>query len=188
MQGERRKAEEIETAEWLKNLLSGGDTRYWGRIFEKYKRPVFARCFGMLQNEEDARDLTSEVFIRAFENIRQYDLKRPFFPWLYRIATNLCIDFIRRNVRVRAAQEKDVENITDENGPDTRTDNEALREKIKTAIEKMKSPQKMCFCLFYLHEKSYNDIVQITGYTLDEVRSHIQNGRRKFKLAFERRV
>jgi RNA polymerase sigma factor (sigma-70 family) len=188
LQGERHKAEEIETAEWLKGLLSNGDTRYWGRIFEKYKRPVFARCFSMLQNGEDARDLTSDVFIRAFENIRQYDMKRPFFPWLYRIATNLCIDFIRRNDRVRAMQEKDVENLSDENGPDTLLDNETLKEKIKTAIEKMKSPQKLCFCLFYLQEKSYDEIVQLTGYNHDEVRSHIQNGRRKFKLAFERQV
>jgi RNA polymerase sigma-70 factor (ECF subfamily) len=44
----------------------------------------------------------------------------------------------------------------------------------------------MCFCLFYMHQKSYNEIVKITGYSYNEVRSHIQNGRRKFKLAVER--
>ena len=182
----RQKAEEAEVAEWLKGLLSSGNNRYWGLIFEKYKKPIFTRCRGMLQNEEDARDMTSDIFIKAYENIRQYDMKRPFFPWLYRIATNLCIDFIRKNVRTRVMHDKNLENLKDENDCDGRGENDALRSKVKTTIEKMKRSQKLCFCLFYLHQKSYDEIVKLTGYTYDEVRSHIQNGRRNFKLAFER--
>lgn len=182
----RQKADDAEVVEWLKSYLSSGDNEYWGRIFEKYKKPIFVQCQRMLRNEEDARDLTSDIFIKAFENIRLYDQNRPFFPWLYRIATNLCIDFIRRNYRVRFMQDKEWENLEDEGVCDSGEGNETIKNKIKAAIDRMKTPQRLCFCLFYLQQKSYIDIVKLTGYTYDEVRSHIQNGRRKFKLAVER--
>jgi RNA polymerase sigma-70 factor (ECF subfamily) len=182
----RQKADEAQVVEWLKSYLSSGNTQYWGRIFEKYKKPIFVQCHRMLKNEEDARDLTSDIFIKAFESIHRYDLNRPFFPWLYRIATNLCIDFIRRNYRVRSMQDKELENLRGEDDDNSGEENDTPRQKVKTAIDKMKRPQKLCFCLFYLHQKSYEDIVKLTGYSYDEVRSHIQNGRRKFKLVIER--
>jgi RNA polymerase sigma factor (sigma-70 family) len=187
LQVERQKADEAEVAGWLKNLLSSGDVQYWGRVYEKYKKPVFIRCHRMLQNEEDAKDLTSDAFIKALENIHMYDLKRPFLPWLHRIASNLCVDFIRKNFRTRFMKGTDWENVRDETDPALGGEgDEALRIKVGKAVEKLKRPQKLCFCLFYLHQKSYDEIGRLTGYTYDEVRSHIQNGRRKFKMAFER--
>jgi RNA polymerase sigma factor (sigma-70 family) len=65
-------------------------------------------------------------------------------------------------------------------------DREQLRDKIRQAIRILKRPQRRCFCLFYIQQKSYQEIAEITGYSYDAVRSHIQNGRRKFKLIMKR--
>jgi RNA polymerase sigma-70 factor (ECF subfamily) len=181
----KRNAVDSEIKVQIRQILASGDTRQWGEVFEKYKKPVFAICLRMLENEEDARDITSDAFIRAFENIRKYDLDRPFFPWLCRVAANLCIDYIRKKQRLQFTQVEDWSNIRNEedSAPDRKSGQEAL---MNRAIEKLKGPQKLCFCLFYIHDKSYDDITRFTGYSYNEVRSHIQNGRRKFKLEMEK--
>ena len=183
MRDERQKADETEVAGWLKKVLVDGDAQSWGRIYERYKRPLFALCHRMLRNEEDAKDLTSDAFMKAFENIRTYDMNRPFYPWLHRIASNLCIDVIRKNGRVRSATDRKLETFKSDEDPVDEEESRRLRLKVKKAIDNLKRPQRICFCLFYLQEKSYEEIVQITRLSYDEVRSHIQNGRRKFKLA-----
>jgi RNA polymerase sigma factor (sigma-70 family) len=184
--GERLKSSEAEVTEWIKNYISSGNNEFWGHVFEKYKKTIFIQCLKILGNEEDAKDLTSDVFIKALENIHTYELDRPLMPWLCRIAKNLCIDHIRRKHRIQFMQTEDFENIKSDEDTTDNEDSNVLRQKIKRTIDGLKRPQRMCFCLFYLHQKSYDEIVRLTGYTYDEVRSHIQNGRRKFKLILER--
>jgi RNA polymerase sigma-70 factor, ECF subfamily len=145
------------------------------------------RCHGLLRNDADAEDVTSDAFMKAFENLRAYDRTRPFYPWLHRIATNVCIDFIRKNGRVRFAADREWETFTNEENSVDEEEIRRIQMKVKKAIEKLKRPQRICFCLFYLHDKSYDEIAEITRLSYDEVRSHIQNGRRKFRLAVESR-
>jgi RNA polymerase sigma-70 factor (ECF subfamily) len=185
LRDERQKADETEVAEWLRRILSDGDAQFWGRIFEKYRRPIYVLCHRMLRNDEDAKDVTSDAFMKAFENLRTYDVARPFFPWLYRIAANLCIDFIRKNGRIRFTADREWENFKNEEDSGDEEESRRIQMKVKKAIDKLKRPQRICFCLFYLHDKSYDEIADITRLSYDEVRSHIQNGRRKFKLAVE---
>jgi RNA polymerase sigma factor (sigma-70 family) len=174
-------SEAIEIAGWIDAVLAGGDTRPWGRVYERFKKPVFSLCFRMLGNTEDARDTTSEAFIRALENLDQYDRNRPFFPWLSRIVRNLCIDRIRRDGRIRFVQLDDWDGIGGGGNADDGGD-DGLAGEIREAIDRLKPPQKLCFSLFYLHDKPYDEIVRVTGYTYDQVRSYIQNGRRKLRL------
>jgi RNA polymerase sigma factor (sigma-70 family) len=185
LRDERQKADETEVAEWLRRILSDGDAQFWGRIFEKYRRPIYVLCHRMLRNDEDAKDVTSDAFMKAFENLRTYDVARPFFPWLYRIAANLCIDFIRKTGRIRLTADREWENFKNEEDSVDEEESRKIQMKVKKAIDKLKRPQRICFCLFYLHDKSYDEIADITRLSYDEVRSHIQNGRRKFKLAVE---
>jgi RNA polymerase sigma-70 factor, ECF subfamily len=181
----RTLAPEKEVTIWIAEITRNGDVRDWGRIFERFKKPVFSMCFRLLGNEEDARDATSDAFIKALENLDQYDRSRPFFPWLCRIVRNLCIDRIRRDQRVRFVRPADWEGIGAVEDPADGDADHGVNEGIRKAIDRLKPAQRMCFCLFYLHEKSYDDIVRLTGYTRNQVRSHIQNGRRKLRLELE---
>jgi RNA polymerase sigma factor (sigma-70 family) len=182
---ETRKIVDTEVRKWLDHYLSTGDKRVWGRVFEAYKLQIFNTCRSMLRNDEDARDLTSDTFMKAMEKIQSYDRNRPFFPWLLRLAKNLCIDHIRKSGRIRLERLEDWEKIGGESIPEAEETDPSRIGRIRKAILGLKRPQKICFCLFYMHEKSYQDISEITGYTYDEVRSHIQNGRRNFKLLME---
>ncbi len=180
------KESDAEVIDWIVIYLKTGDKHYWGQIFEKYQRKIYARCFSIVNNSEDAKDLTIEAFMKAFENISKFDLKRSFFSWLYQIATNLCIDHIRRKKILQFTPIED--NLVIDNPENITADIERkeLGNKIKKTLEKLKGPQRRCFCLFYIQKKSYQEISEFTGYTSNEVRSFIQNGRRNFRAIIEK--
>ena len=79
----------------IKEVLKG-DREAFADIVNLYKDKVFLICFRMLGNTHEAEDLTQEAFLRAYVNIDRYNLNRKFSTWLYRIATNLCIDRLRK--------------------------------------------------------------------------------------------
>ncbi|MBN1996737.1 hypothetical protein JW935_04235, partial [candidate division KSB1 bacterium] len=86
---------------WIKKYLETQDTHYWGLLYEKYKKQVFFKCYGILKSHVEASDLSVEAFIKAFENLFSFNQSKPFLPWLLQIATHLCIDTIRRKSRIR---------------------------------------------------------------------------------------
>ncbi|MFQ5652297.1 MAG: RNA polymerase sigma factor [bacterium] len=140
----------------------------------------------MVKNTEEAKDLAGETFIRVFNQIEKFRLDAPFSPWLKRIATNLCIDHLRKRSRFRHQVIEEHQGAThpDMNGELVNQNN--LRKKILHVLKGLKPAQRRCFCLFYLHDLSYREITKLTGYSFDQVRSHIQNGRRKFKILMEK--
>lgn len=170
---------------WIRAYFQSGDSEYWGRIFEKYKKRIFLRCLTLLQDNEDASDLTSETFIKAHENIQKYDMKRPFFPWLQQIATNLCIDLLRRKTIIQFTQTDEKIEFHSAEDVTKKVENRELGDTILKALKSLKNHQKRCFCLFYIHRKSYKEIAELTGYSYNDVRSYIQNGKRKFKLVMQ---
>jgi RNA polymerase sigma factor (sigma-70 family) len=182
----RLKSDEAEVADLVNNFITSGDKKYWGMIFEKYKRNIYIQCYKILNNEEEAKDLTVDVFMRALDKFDMYDSHRLILPWLYSIAKHLCIDHIRKKQRFHFTQIAEEEITEIEEDPPDEEDPEQIKTRIRTAIDKLKRPQRTCFCLFYMQEKSYDEIAKLTGYSYNQVRSHIQNGRRKFKLILDR--
>jgi RNA polymerase sigma-70 factor (ECF subfamily) len=168
----------------IQQYLETGNNRFLAMLYERYKQRIFGRCMKMVRNVEEAKDLTSETFMRAFGHLSDFDITRPFYPWLSRIATNLCIDHLRKQSRQRFEQLGEHHARTQVEQEDNE-DQERLAHKILNAIQKLKQPQRRCFCLFYIHHLSYKEISKITGLTYDQVRSHIQNGRRRFRILME---
>ena len=79
----------------IKQVIKG-DQNAFGEIVEIYKDKVFQIAFRMLGNRHEAEDIAQEAFIRAYINIESFNINLKFSTWLYRIATNLCIDRIRK--------------------------------------------------------------------------------------------
>jgi RNA polymerase sigma-70 factor (ECF subfamily) len=138
----------------------------------------------MVRSIEESKDLTSEVFIKAFENIDRFDTARPFRPWINQIATNLCIDHIRRK-HIIHFQHLDLAAVQRSDNKADCLENAARLEKIKISIGKLNRDQKRCFILFYVQNRTYHEISEITGFSANKVRSFIQNGRRNFKKLWQ---
>lgn len=76
-------------------LVKRGHRDAYGVIVKTYMKTAYYIVLGFVHNHQDALDLSQEAFIRAFRNIKSFDLKKPFFPWFYQIIRNLCLDHLR---------------------------------------------------------------------------------------------
>lgn len=88
-----------ESDENLVKLTQNGDKRAFQTLMERHQRRIFNLCFGMVKNSADASDLVQEAFIKAYRNIGKFRGQSAFYTWLYRIAKNVSIDFLRKAKR-----------------------------------------------------------------------------------------
>jgi RNA polymerase sigma-70 factor (ECF subfamily) len=110
-----------------------------------------------------------------------------FKSWLYVSARNSSLMFLRAN---KMSQElKDDDNLYDDGDQrlDEKLEQDELLERLTMVFEELKQEQRICIQLFYLQKKSYEEVSQITQYSMKEVKSHLQNGRRNLKLLLEKR-
>ena len=84
-----------------------GEREAFDLLVERYQRRVFSVCFGMVRNPDDAMDLVQESFVKAYRNLDRFAGQSSFYTWLYRIATNVCIDFLRKAKRQRTVDYDD---------------------------------------------------------------------------------
>lgn len=98
------KVERIGTMDALVNKrirqVLKGDQNAYADIVNLYQHKLYQICYRMLGNKQEAEDIAQEAFVRAYINLHSYDQKRKFSTWIYRIATNLCIDRIRKRSRI----------------------------------------------------------------------------------------
>ena len=182
---QKREAPRPEETVWIEQYLSTTDTSYLGRLYEKYKKSTFLRCLEIVKDREAAQDLTSEVFIRVFDKIRTFKTGVPFAPWLSRITVNLCIDYLRRQSYRRFRLIQEGEDFVAPQEPAAFESGSETPARLLAALKALNPKQRRCFCLFYVHGLSYKEIAELTGYSKDQVRSYIQNGRRNFKIFWE---
>jgi len=135
-----------------------------------------------LKDPEEAKDAVQQVFLKAITELHKYKVDY-FKSWLYMVAKNHCLMKLRDkgkhpveiNERIMATPDE-AENKTSYLEKDIELTN------LATALQQLNTEQQECLTLFYLAKKSYGEIVVQTGYTLLQVKSHIQNGKRNLKI------
>lgn len=162
------------------------DNRYLGELFERYIRFVFLVCMKYLRNDELAKDMTMQVFEKLTADLHKFEI-RNFKSWLHVTTRNACLMHIRshNNVSVQSIHDKkDAENFV-ENLPDLHHDENELSEMrldhLEKAMTSLCTEQRQCIDLFYIKDKSYKEVTDLTGFTMNEVKSHLQNGKRNLK-------
>jgi RNA polymerase sigma-70 factor (ECF subfamily) len=139
-----------------------------------------------LKNEELSKDMAMQVFEKLTEDLRRFEVKN-FKSWLHVVVKNACFMQLRSdkhlidvslNFENDAIKNMEIKHELHPNGIDN---NEIRLEQLEKAMHALDADQKQCIELFYLKEKSYKDVADITGYTLNQVKSHIQNGKRNLK-------
>jgi RNA polymerase sigma-70 factor (ECF subfamily) len=165
----------------LKKYQSDLNKEWLGILLQRYTLLLLGVCMKYLKNEEEAKDAVQQIFLKALNELEKYQVDYPK-SWLYKIACNHCLMKIRdRKSTIELDQQDEKLFITD-------TDKEYIAEKeinlnlLEEALEELNQEQKSCITLFYHHKKSYQQISDITGYSLLKVKSNIQNGKRNLKL------
>ena len=164
------------------------DTVYVGELFERYTDLAFLVSMKYLKDKEEAKDVTMQVFERLIKDLKKYEV-RSFKYWLHTVVKNQCLANLDKQQRKREKnedyRESEMAIMELEPGPSLlgETTPEELRlGRLEEAIKNLKNDQKTCIELFFLQQKSYKEITEMTGFSLLQVKSHIQNGKRNLKI------
>ncbi|MDN3019854.1 RNA polymerase sigma factor SigW [Neobacillus drentensis] len=169
----------------IKQVIKG-DQDAFGEIVEIYKNSVYQLCFRMLGNKHEAEDVAQEAFIRAYVNIKSFNQDLKFSTWLFRIATNLCIDRMRKkkpdyylDAEVAGTEGLTMYSQIPSNTPLPEKELESLelQETVQKEILKLPEKYRSAIVLKYVEELSLNEISEILDLPLGTVKTRIHRGR-----------
>lgn len=170
----------------LLEYRSTGNLKVLGKIYERYMPLVYGLCLKYFKDEERSKDAVMQIFEELVKKLKVHEVSN-FKSWLYTLSRNHCL------MSIRSASKHEFvpieENIM-ENEAFVHLDIDETRESklhvMEKCIEKLPSEQKDTISLFYLDQKCYKEVSDITGYDLNKVKSYIQNGKRNLKICIEK--
>ncbi|MCZ0756907.1 RNA polymerase sigma factor SigW [Anoxybacillus sp. J5B_2022] len=166
--------------------IQKGDQNAYAEIVELYKDKVYRICYRMLGNRHEAEDAAQEAFIRAYVNIDTYNPTMKFSSWLYRIATNLSIDKLRKKKPDVYLDEEvsGTEGLTmysqlpaTDASPEDTVESLELQETVQKAIEKLPEKYRSVIVLKYMEDLSLQEISEILDLPIGTVKTRIHRGR-----------
>jgi RNA polymerase sigma-70 factor (ECF subfamily) len=169
------------TDEELVVLSTAGDTDSFNQLVVRWERPIFALAYRVLGREEDARDVCQETFLRAFRALKGFKGQAKFSSWLYRIALNLCRDWIRRERRSAVVTSLDAETEPEPvSGPvetaEERTVRRDLGRVLTRAMTALSEEQRTTIVLKEYHGLTFQEISDLQGCPLSTVKTRLYQG------------
>jgi RNA polymerase sigma-70 factor (ECF subfamily) len=164
--------------ERLVSDFKSGDEQAFDKLYDKYHVPIYSICYRYTRNEDDALDLTQEIFIKVYRNLREFRMQSKFFTWLYRVAVNTCISFKRRercSGKLSAAESR------------TLPLGERVRLKIAIddALAELPGRQRMAFILRYYEGHTFEEIGKMMGITAGAAKANHHHAIRKLRHSLE---
>jgi RNA polymerase sigma-70 factor (ECF subfamily) len=155
-------------------------------IINSYKARIFSYVFRTIRNYHDAEEITFDAFVKCFKSLKSYDRKRPFATWLYTIAHNLTIDFLRKNKKhYERLDDRPIEEleIADKKSgqPQTDFENQEKLNKIEQALTQIAPIDREIVLLFHKEEKSYEEISEILNVPVSTIKTRLHRARLKLR-------
>lgn len=176
----------LSNEELFERYKNGHDATYFHELYRRYIPMLYGLCLKYLNNENDAQDAVMDLFESLNGKISNYTITN-FHSWLYTVAKNHCLLKLRKNKQTFF---EDINESVMENSDLFTLLDEEKSEEEKSALEycmtELGVEQRTSIEYFYYENKSYADIVSLTGYTLEKVKSYIQNGKRNLKNCIQR--
>lgn len=185
---------------FLKNILSSqsdqdlveqykstGHLNILGDLYQRYMDLVYGVCLKYFKDPEEAKDAVINIFEELVIKLTKYEVNN-FKSWLYQVAKNYCLMKIRSKKSHSVNVDIDVMHLPENNHLEKVTEKEDQLNSMENCIEQLPTDQKQAIQLFYLKEKCYKEIAEMTENEISKVRSFIQNGRRNLKICMEKQA
>ncbi len=169
----------------LLRKAKNGDRDAFGELFRKYEKRVFRVARRMCGSDDEAWDITQDAFIRAMQAMGRYDTQYRFFTWIYRITTNLAINYSKKKMRRREvhfdeAYSAEGQQTIEDNVAD-RASGEQLARSVSKAVEKLTPALRAVFVLRVDQQLSYSEIAESLDIALGTVMSRLNRARIKIR-------
>jgi RNA polymerase sigma-70 factor (ECF subfamily) len=161
----------------------GGDADSFNQLILRWERPIYALAYRVIGREEDARDVCQETFLRAFRALGGFRGQAKFSSWLYRIALNLCRDWVRRERRaptVQAPDDMDILDLASTRGPSESIEDLVARKDLARTVERamahLPDEQRTAIILKEYHGLTFQEIADLLGCPLSTVKTRLYQG------------
>ena len=152
----------------IKEILAG-DTDKYRFLLERYQPGLVRHCFTMLNDYETANDITQEASIKAFLQLKNYNTNYRFSTWLYKIATNLCLDYLKKRRHISIDDIPEV--ISESLSPQEQAIKKESEREIHQAVRRLSLKYQTVISLYYWQEQSYEEIAEIMNIPIGTVRT-----------------
>lgn len=180
----------LEDTKLIKNLVRRsreGDSQSMGLLYEQFKGRMFSLAYRYTYNAAAAEDLLQDIFIRVFTHIETLDKDEAFAGWMYRIAVNTCLSYLRSNKKV-LQQAVPLSSIEYTVGEDTQNVSEKMLEKpLEEAIQSLPTKLKSVFLLHDVQGYKHREIAQMLGCTVGTSKSQLFKARMKIRSKIEKK-
>jgi len=177
----RKTYQSLSDAELVKMYKDKSSSAIIGELYTRYGHLVMGTSMKYLKNKANAEDLTMQVFEQLPKKISSHNIQR-FKSWLYMVTKNECLMLLRKKGHLTTEIMKELESS---NELHLKEEKEVQLNLLEQAITKLKDEQRQCIELFYLEQKSYQEIVSELKMDIKKVKSAIQNGKRNLKINLE---
>ncbi len=169
----------------LIDLVLCGNTKAFEQLLRRYQKLVYNLLFQMVRSHEIAADLTQDSFLKAFKSLRTFRRGANFKPWILRIATNSCLNYVRDNKQVSSLDamleaEPALEPVSSVD-VEREVELKISQQELFAALEQLSSRQRNIFVLRYQNDLSYDDIADISGESVSTVKSMLFRIRDKLR-------
>lgn len=179
--------------ELVADFKATGNSIVVGELFRRYKHLVLGVCRKYLKDDDESQDVQMQIFEKLLTDLHKHEIDQ-FKAWLYMVTRNTCLMYLRSLKSKKAGQaemqkvlEQDMEIESSLHLSDEGSNNRML-DLMEQMLEQLQETQKICVDMFYLKKKTYKEIHEATGYSMNEVKSYIQNGKRSLKLLMDRQL
>ena len=160
-----------------------GDADSFNELIRRWERPIYALAYRVIGREEDARDVCQETFLRAFRALKGFRGQAKFSSWLYRIALNLCRDWVRRERRtpvVQAPEGIDLMDLAAVGAPTESIEDLVARKDLTRTVERamalLPEEQRTAIILKEYHGLTFQEIAELIGCPLSTVKTRLYQG------------
>lgn len=183
-----KKKSGLSDEELIRSYQSSGDKAFVGELYIRYAHLMYGVCLKYYRDREQARDAVLQIFEKLFEALNKNSPEN-VKTWLMFVARNYCISDLRKQQVNDNREERyaaDEEAAYEEQDMELVLSKEQRLKRLEDAVSALGEEQRLCIELFYLKDKSYKEISDMTGMSEKQVKSHIQNGKRNLKLILEK--
>lgn len=174
--------------ELLQRFYADGNNEWLGILLQRYTMLLFGVCMKYLKNEEEAKDAVQQVFLKAINELQKYRVSY-IKSWLYMVAKNHCLMKLReKGKHTLEINEQVLPGAEDGINIQEIKDKDKTLDSLSRALSELSREQQLCVTLFYLEKKSYQEVSDETGFSMLQVKSYIQNGKRNLKIMIERKL
>ncbi len=175
---------DIRSDEGLVDDFLHGDETAFTKLVKRHKQRVIQLVSRLTDNHEEIKDISQEIFIKVYQNLRGFRKLASFRTWLYRIVTNECIDFLRKK-KIHSIPLSDVEDEIRSEKSNTGMEQDEMRRFVHSALQQLSPADRMVITLLELEEKTIQEVSEITGWSKVNVKVRAFRARKKLRKILE---